>query len=77
MKAAATQLLPASVPRMTLTQIVCGDCAGDAVLPKQTFLMADGSCSRCGGRNFVLASTLCGALARHLSNGDSNERTDD
>lgn len=56
----------AAVPRVTRTQIVCGDCAGVALLPTRTFLTSNGDCANCGGRSYELASKLCGSLARHL-----------
>jgi len=40
------------------TMIVCGDCAGDDANPRKTLLAADGTCSECGGRSYVLASML-------------------
>jgi len=40
------------------TLIVCGNCAGDAPVPRKTVLAADGTCQKCGGRSYVLASSL-------------------
>ena len=62
-----------AIPRVTQIQIVCGDCAGDALFPRKTLMMSDGACSRCGGRNIVLVAKLCGALVRHLRQGDSEQ----
>ena len=66
MKAALAQVSRASVPTVTRTQIVCGDCAGDGLFPVKTLMTSIGTCSRCAGQNFVLAAKLSGALARHL-----------
>lgn len=55
-----------SLPRVTHTEIVCGDCCGDDLLPKRTNLTTTGACAVCGGRSFVLASPLAQALAQHL-----------
>ena len=62
------------VRRPTSVEIVCGDCsfrtdeAGDAeLLPYRTFLAMDGRCYTCGGRSFVIASELCGALRRTIT----------
>ncbi|PYS89007.1 MAG: hypothetical protein DMF64_19065 [Acidobacteria bacterium] len=63
----------AAAPRTVVTTIliVCGDCAGDALFPLKTLLTSDGTCSRCGGRSYVLAAKLSGALVRHLRKGDA------
>ena len=37
-------------------QIICGDCSGDDDRPIKTYLSRTGSCSRCGGRSYILAS---------------------
>lgn len=58
----------AALPTELPTEIICGTCAGDAVLPNKTKLTTDGGCSGCGGRSFELASQICGALAEHLKN---------
>ena len=55
-----------SLPRVTHTEIVCGDCGGDELLPKRTNLTTTGACAVCGGRSFVPASPLAQALAQHL-----------
>jgi hypothetical protein len=41
--------------KVTSTMIVCGDCNGEAELPRKTFLTAKGCCDACGGQSFVLA----------------------
>jgi DnaJ-class molecular chaperone len=66
MKGNLRQVPSTAIPRVTSTQIVCGDCAGLGLLPVKTFLTSVYTCSRCAGRNYVLATTLSGALARHL-----------
>lgn len=66
MKQALEPVSKASVPRVTATQIVCGDCGGDSAFPRKTLLTSAGTCSRCGGRSYALASKLSGALARHI-----------
>jgi hypothetical protein len=71
MRPAIETISKSSAPRITATQIVCGNCAGDDLLPIRTFVTADGCCSRCGGRSFELASIICGALARYMKNGES------
>lgn len=55
-----------SLPRTTPTEIICGDCAGDALLPIRTNLTTTGACAVCGGRSFVMASPLARDLAQHL-----------
>lgn len=55
-----------SIPLITKTLIVCGDCSGDELLPLKTLLTADGRCAACGGRNYVLAAYICNQLAQHL-----------
>lgn len=37
-------------------QIICGDCAGDAIIPERTFMDRFGRCERCGGSSYMLAS---------------------
>lgn len=46
-------------------QIICGDCAGDSPIPVKTYLDRLGHCSQCGGRSFLLASSLA-LYAEHL-----------
>lgn len=58
----------AALPRATPTEIICGDCSGDELLPIRTKLTTTGACAVCGGHSFVLASTLCEVLAQHLKN---------
>jgi hypothetical protein len=61
------------VRRPTPVEIVCGDCsiradeAGNELLPYRTFLAMDGRCYTCGGGSFVIASELCGALRRTIT----------
>lgn len=59
-----------SMPLITATEIVCGDCCGDGPLPFITLATADERCSRCGGRSFVQATTVYRAIARYSMNGD-------
>ena len=37
-------------------QIICGDCSGDTVAPKKTFMDRFGKCDHCGGASYILAS---------------------
>lgn len=37
-------------------QIICGDCSGEGVSPKKTFMDRSGQCDQCGGASYVLAS---------------------
>ena len=37
-------------------QIVCGDCSGEGVSPRKTFMDRFGKCDHCGGASYVLAS---------------------
>lgn len=46
-------------------QIVCGDCAGDGIIPVKTFMDRHGHCERCGGTSYILASDR-GLHARRL-----------
>ena len=39
-------------------QIICGDCGGDGISPRRTYLDRFGNCSECGGYSYVLASSL-------------------
>jgi len=41
-------------------QIVCGNCAGDGVRPKRTYMDHSGKCSTCGGTSYLLASNVYG-----------------
>ena len=41
-------------------QIVCGNCAGDELRPKRTYLDRAGNCSQCGGHSYLLASSVYG-----------------
>jgi DnaJ-class molecular chaperone len=61
------QISAAAMPRVTRMQIVCGDCGGDGLLPRRTFLTSSGDCDRCGGRSYELASKLCQKLAIQLT----------
>lgn len=46
-------------------RIICGDCAGDGIVPILTFQTADDRCGRCGGRSYVLKERKTpGAVAR-------------
>jgi len=58
----------ASMPGVTQINIVCGDCAGDELLPIKTKLTTDGRCAECGGRSYEFASLIGAALARYLRN---------
>jgi hypothetical protein len=58
MKPAVETVSRQAMPHVTTTQIVCGDCAGDDLLPLRTLLTNEGKCSRCGGSSFVLAPCL-------------------
>lgn len=46
-------------------QIVCGDCAGEGIIPIKTFMDRHGNCERCGGKSYILASDR-GIYARRL-----------
>jgi hypothetical protein len=45
-------------PVIVGVQIICGDCAGDSPIPVKTYLDRLGHCSQCGGRSYLLASSL-------------------
>jgi hypothetical protein len=47
-------------------QIICGDCSGEGRIPAKTYLDRNGSCSRCGGRSYVLAAN-CALRIQHLT----------
>lgn len=55
------------MPRLTRTEIVCGDCAGLDLLPVRTLKTANDECASCGGRSFELASKVCAKLADYLT----------
>ena len=58
-KADPNQLKNAHYAPVTVgVQIICGDCAGDSPIPVKTYLDRLGHCSQCGGRSFLLASSL-------------------
>jgi hypothetical protein len=57
---------PCALPHPLQMEIVCGDCAGDEVYPRKTFLTSDGNCADCGGRSFVCAVRLFKMLKLHL-----------
>jgi hypothetical protein len=46
-----------AIPTMGV-QIICGDCAGDQIIPQKTYLDHNGNCERCGGHSYLLASNL-------------------
>ena len=52
-------------------QIVCGDCMGDDILPRRTFLGIYERCSRCGGASYVLASVLATNMLPHRAEQSS------
>lgn len=39
-------------------QIICGNCSGDADHPEKTYMDRSGSCARCGGSSYLLASAV-------------------
>ena len=39
-------------------QIICGDCSGNNLIARKTFLNQHGNCHQCGGHSYILASTL-------------------
>lgn len=39
-------------------RLLCGDCAGDKLIPQITFLTENETCHRCGGRSFVRADQV-------------------
>ena len=49
---------PRAAPLTMAVQVICGDCAGDGRLPIRTPLDQTGHCARCGGRSYLLASTV-------------------
>lgn len=57
-----------NLPKTTAIEIICGDCAGDELLPLRTKLRSDGRCAVCGGRSYVPAAKLCNALSQHIQN---------
>jgi hypothetical protein len=54
-------------------RIVCGDCAGYDLLPRQTYLTKDNCCSGCGGRSYALAAEVCRNLRRAIAQGVDRE----
>jgi hypothetical protein len=46
-----------SIPSMGV-QIICGDCAGESLIPQKTYLDRHGVCEHCGGHSYILASAL-------------------
>lgn len=39
-------------------QIICGNCSGDDDHPAKTYMDISGSCARCGGNSYLLASAV-------------------
>jgi len=39
-------------------QIICGNCSGDDDHPVKTYMDLSGSCGRCGGNSYLLASAV-------------------
>ncbi len=39
-------------------QIICGNCSGDDNHPVKTYMDLSGSCGRCGGNSYLLASAV-------------------
>lgn len=54
----AIQISKDAMPKVMPIEIICGNCAGDELLPIPTTLTASGLCAECGGNNYVLASKL-------------------
>ena len=48
-------------------QIICGDCSGEGVSPKKTFMDRFGKCDHCGGASYVLASERGLMLRRSMA----------
>jgi hypothetical protein len=63
-----------SMPQILPTEIICGDCCGNDLIPKITNLTSDNRCAVCDGRSFELASQICGALSQHLKGKIQIER---
>ncbi|HXG93520.1 MAG TPA: hypothetical protein VNN73_14320 [Blastocatellia bacterium] len=58
-KADPNQLYESRYAPVTVgVQIICGDCAGDSIIPVKTYIDRFGNCSQCGGRSYLLASSL-------------------
>jgi hypothetical protein len=57
----------AAMPLITTTEIVCGDCAGEARVPCKTLLTSDGACAGCGGGNYQLACDFYAPTARTIN----------
>lgn len=49
--------LQPQIPTMGV-QIVCGDCSGDSMMARKTYLDRHGNCHQCGGHSYILASTM-------------------
>src|SRR5262249_20972945 len=60
-----------SLPMMGI-QIICGNCAGDELRPKRTYLDRSGNCSECGGHSYLLATSIYG----HTPVGQELQRVD-
>jgi hypothetical protein len=43
-------------PLLISLQLICGDCCGDADIPRRTEMSIDSTCRDCGGRAYVLAA---------------------
>jgi hypothetical protein len=48
-------------------QIICGDCSGDGLAPRKTFMDRFGKCDYCGGASYVLASERGLMLRRSMA----------
>ncbi len=61
------QLIQPRAPLMTVgIQIICGNCSGEGERPAKTYLDQYGNCAQCGGRSYLLASSVAayGVVAR-------------
>jgi hypothetical protein len=61
------QLIQPRAPMMTVgIQIICGNCSGEGDRPVKTYLNQYGNCAQCGGRSYLLASSVAayGLVAR-------------
>lgn len=53
------RLVEQRTPLATMgVQIICGDCSGEDEIPIKTYLNRAGSCDRCGGESYILASDV-------------------
>lgn len=64
-----------AMPRVTDTQIICGNCCGDAEAPRLTLETEDKTCAGCGGRIYIVVPDQRGSSPTVRKGVNQTERT--